>query len=226
MTCGWPWISFSLEAGLSFPELEWLTSLYAPWSHLLCRLRRSEHPPRAVSALAYCDLIFFLQNNKELRMNENSLKMQLSCFTIGFSVWPFKELPACLTSSSGPRPCPRPKPWHSAAFPVTATEAGSQHCFHILMLCSVLRVTETLWLLILLAATRGTVVNAGTISSTLRRRDGMKESKNLADWDSRWFLSCSVTEKITPVKSEDLAVHYQVMHSVVKISEKESCRHG
>lgn len=102
-----------------------------------------------------------------------------SCFTVDLSVLLCEELPVALTSSSRPGPCPCTKPRHPTALLVPATEAGSQHSFHVFVLCSVLSVAQALRLLALLAATRGSVVTAGAVSTTLMGRNRVKQDKNL-----------------------------------------------
>lgn len=54
----------------------------------------------------------------------------------------------------------------------------------MLVLCSVLRVAQTLRLLALLAATGGAAVAAGAIPTTLKGRDRVKDSKNLSAYIS------------------------------------------
>lgn len=86
-----------------------------------------------------------------------------------------------LTSPSGPGSRPRPKPRYSAGLLVAAADAGSQHRFHVLVLCSVLGVAQTLRLLALLAAAGSAAVAArAAIASALKGRGGTKENKNLA----------------------------------------------
>ncbi len=57
---------------------------------------------------------------------------------------------------------------------------GSQHSFHVFVLCSILRVAQTLRLLTLLTATRGAAVVAGAILSTLCGETQNEKNKNLA----------------------------------------------
>lgn len=81
-----------------------------------------------------------------------------------------------LTSSAGPRPGPCAQAWHAADLPVAAAQAGPQHRLHVLVLGGVLRMIETLGLLVLQAAARGAVVTAGTLPATLNRRDGNRKN--------------------------------------------------
>lgn len=78
-----------------------------------------------------------------------------------------------LTSSAGPRPRARAQAGHAADLSVAGAQAGPQHRLHVLVLGGVLRMIETLGLLVLLAAARGAVVTAGTVSSTLKRKSDL-----------------------------------------------------
>lgn len=163
MTCGWPWTSSSLEAGLWFLDPVWPTSLFSPWSHLQCHLRRSECPPRLASMPAYCDLnkwsrLWMLQPH-----NKSILVLLLASLCD-----PLRNFLSLLTSSSWPGPCSCPKPRDSTGLLVAAAQACSQHGLHVLVLGSILSVAQTLRLLALLATTRGAAATDGTVPARLK----------------------------------------------------------
>lgn len=89
---------------------------------------------------------------------------------------PISNFSIILTSPPRPGSCACPKPWHSAGLLVATTEAGSQHGFHVFMLRSILRVAQTLRLLRLLAATRGTAVATGAMPNTLKGKENNNKS--------------------------------------------------
>lgn len=99
MTCGWPWTSSSLWAGLWFLDPEWPTSLYAPWSRLRQRpLHRSECPPRVGSMLAYCDL------KTSSRMTKAWTKKPFIAPWLWFSGWRLCDHVRNFLSASPPLP--------------------------------------------------------------------------------------------------------------------------
>lgn len=180
MTCGWPWIFFSLGAELCFLDPEWLTSRCAPWSRLRRHLHRSECPQQLVSMPAYCDLI------ESSRVTNADTWTKHSVYWLTSQCDPVRSF--TLTSSSGAGSCSCPKTWNPASLLVTAAEACSQHRFHVLMLCSILCMAQALRLLTLLAATRSAVVAAGATPPILKGRKRIKEARDSAACSLNYFL--------------------------------------